>query len=61
MKHEVLTVDQLAERLQVRRRTVLGWVKNGIIPVIRLTPKVLRFDPDAVIQALTIPCKAEAP
>ncbi len=60
MKREILTVDQLAERMQVRRRTILGWVKNGMIPVIRPTPKVLRFDPDAVIQALTIPSNVEA-
>ncbi len=60
MKRGVLTVDQLADRLQVQRRTILGWVKADIIPVIRPSPKVLRFDPDAVVEALTIPSKVEA-
>ena len=55
MTETVLTVDQLAALLQVRRRTVLGWVKNGVIPVIRPSAKVLRFDPTAVVKALTIP------
>ena len=52
---EYLTVDQLANRMSVRRRTVLAWVKRGLIPVIRPSPKVLRFDPAAVVAALTVP------
>ena len=50
-----LTVNELANVMRVKRRTVLGWVKRKRIPVIQASAKVLRFDPDAVVQALTVP------
>lgn len=56
---EFLTVDELADRLKVRRRTVLAWVKEGRIPVIRASAKVMRFDPEAVARALTVQVCAE--
>lgn len=59
MECEILTADQLAARLQVGRRTILKWVKDGIIPVIRPSSKVLRFDAGAVAQALTVQPKVE--
>ena len=49
-----MTVDQLAARMQVKRRTVLEWVREKRIPVLRAGPKVMRFDADAVARALTI-------
>jgi len=30
-KSEVLTVEQFAERMQVSRTTVFGWLKNGVL------------------------------
>lgn len=59
MTQQFLTADQLANRLQVRRRTVVGWVKAGLIPVIRPSPKIIRFDVDAVAWALTVPATRE--
>jgi len=50
---ELLTVNQLAARLNVRPRTVKDWVQRGRIPVIRLSPKVLRFSWEAVLVALS--------
>jgi hypothetical protein len=29
--HELLTVEQFAERMQVSRTTVFGWLKNGVL------------------------------
>ena len=50
--NDYLTAAQLAERLQVSADTVRGWAKSGRIPEIRISPKVRRFDPVAVAQAL---------
>jgi hypothetical protein len=46
---ELLTVDQLAERLQMPRASVLNLTRTrqrqkNPIPVIHVTPQVLRFD-----------------
>ena len=30
-EYELLTVEQFAERLQVSRTTVFGWLKNGVL------------------------------
>ena len=53
----LLTADELATRFKVSQRTVVKWVKNGQIPVIRPSPKIMRFDADAVAKALTVPAK----
>ena len=49
---ELLTADELAERLKVKPETVLEWGRAGRIPHFRLTPKVVRFDPTAVMAAI---------
>jgi excisionase family DNA binding protein len=51
--HRFLTAAELGERLRVQPETVRAWVRRGHIPVIRLSPRVLRFDFDAVVKALT--------
>jgi excisionase family DNA binding protein len=63
---ELLTVNQLAERLHVRPRTVQVWARQGRIPSVKLSAKVVRFDWDAVLTALrdqakpreATPCRA---
>jgi excisionase family DNA binding protein len=37
------TVSQIAEILQVSRRTVETWVRLGAIPFVRIGPKSVRF------------------
>jgi excisionase family DNA binding protein len=49
---ELLTVDQLAERLQVRPRTLQVWARQGRIPTVKLSAKVVRFEWLAVLAAL---------
>jgi len=52
MDHDFLTAKQLAERLGVKPRTVQEWLRAGLIPATRLTPKVIRYDLDQVVAAL---------
>jgi excisionase family DNA binding protein len=49
---ELLTADQLADRLRVRPRTVQAWARHGRIPTVRLSAKVVRFRWSAVLAAL---------
>jgi len=52
MNHDLLTAEQLAKRLGVRPRTVNEWLRAGLIPATRLTPKVIRYDLEQVVTAL---------
>lgn len=52
MRNDLLTGEQLAERLGVKPRTVKQWLHAGFIPAIRLTPKVIRYNLDNVVEAL---------
>ncbi len=49
---ELLTADGLARRLQVRPSTIQRWARQGRIPAVRLSPKVVRYDLAAVVRAL---------
>ncbi len=49
---KLLTTRQLAAQLQVSPDTVRSWVRSGLIPEVRLSPKVRRFDPAEVLRAL---------
>lgn len=49
---DLMTATELAKRLRVQPGTVSEWVRRGLIPVIRINRKVLRFDADAVLTAL---------
>lgn len=48
---EILTADELAQRLRVRPDTVRSWSRRGLIPRVQLSPKVIRYDLRAVITA----------
>jgi predicted site-specific integrase-resolvase len=49
---ELLTAAELAARLSVRPATIRVWARAGMIPAVRLTPKVVRFEPGDVLAAL---------
>ena len=51
-REEFLTARQLAEVLQVSESTVRRLARDGRIPCVRLTPRLLRFNPRAVFRAL---------
>lgn len=51
-REEFLTARQLAELLQVSESTVRRLARAGRIPSVRLTPRILRFQLKAVLQAL---------
>ena len=52
MTQELLTPDDVAGRLKVSRSTVQEWARTGKIPEIKISPKIRRFDFDAVVTAL---------
>ena len=51
-REEFLTARQLAEVLQVSESTVRRLARDGRIPCVRLTARLLRFNPKAVFRAL---------
>ena len=51
-REEFLTARQLAEVLQVSESTVRRLARDGRIPCVRLTPRLLRFNLKAVCCAL---------
>ena len=49
----------LAEMLSVKPRLVRQWARAGRIPSVRLSPRIVRFDPDEVEKALREPATAK--
>jgi excisionase family DNA binding protein len=50
---ELLTARELAKRLRVSPETVRAWAQRGRIPMLRLSPKVIRYNAEAVLAALS--------
>ena len=53
-REEFLTARQLAAILQVSERTVQRLAREGRIPAIRITPRIIRFHLQAVCHALNV-------
>jgi len=49
---DMLTAEQLAKRLAVKPSTIRKWAREGRIPELTITPKVRRFDAEAVMVEL---------
>ena len=47
------TAEELAERLHVKPSTIRKWSRQGKIPTVRISPKVVRFDPVEVMAILS--------
>ncbi len=60
---ELLTAEELGKRLRLTTETVRRWAREGMIPAIRISPRVVRFDPVDVEVALrqTAESKANRP
>ena len=52
MGTSLFTADEIADRLRLKAETVRRWARENKIPSFRPSPKVLRFDWDAVCKAL---------
>jgi excisionase family DNA binding protein len=50
---ELLTARELAKRLRVSPETVRAWARRGNIPTLRLSPKVIRYNAEAVLATLS--------
>jgi excisionase family DNA binding protein len=50
---EYLTAIDLGRRLQLSPETIRQMARDGRIPAIRISPKIIRFDASAVNAALT--------
>ncbi len=50
---DLFTADELAGRLQVQPSTIRRWAREGRIPTVRLSPKVVRYNLGAVVQAMS--------
>lgn len=52
MDKRIGTAEELAERLTLKPKTIRDWARQGVIPSLRISPKVIRFDFDEVEKAL---------
>lgn len=41
---DLITAEELAEKLKISPRTVRVWTRAGLIPAVRISPKVVRYD-----------------
>ena len=48
----LITAEQMGERLSLAAGTIKRWANEGIIPCLKLSGKVVRFDPEEVEKAL---------
>jgi excisionase family DNA binding protein len=52
--YPLLTIQQVAERLNVSRWSAYRLVREGALRPVRLSPKRLRFTPEAVEEAVRL-------
>ena len=50
--NELLTAREMAKREGASPETVRAWSRRGCIPTLRLSPKVIRYNAEAVLAAL---------
>lgn len=53
--NSLISAELLASQLGVTPRTVRDWARKGKIPCVRISPKVIRFNPEAVLRTFTHP------
>jgi excisionase family DNA binding protein len=59
---DLMTTRELARQLRVSDETVRAWARRGLIPTVQLSPKVIRYNLEAVLAARsTAPVKGVTP
>jgi predicted site-specific integrase-resolvase len=49
---ELITSNELGERLRLRPDTIKRWTREGLIPCLKLSGKVIRYDFEDVVKAI---------
>lgn len=49
----LIDARELAARVQVSVRTVRNWQRDGVVPYIKISARLVRFHPSSVAEALT--------
>jgi excisionase family DNA binding protein len=57
----LVRIDVIADRYQVKSSTIRGWIAQGMIPVVRVGLRAIRFNIEAVDKALLHQIPAEHP
>jgi len=52
MDKQLLTAEELADRLAMSPRTVIALARAGRVPEVRISSRIRRFDLDEVLAAL---------
>jgi excisionase family DNA binding protein len=55
MHQPLITTEEVAKRLGTNVDTIRRWVREGLIPAIRLGGRFIRMDWDAVMDAMRTP------
>ena len=61
-EHQMLTPEQVADRLQMSRLTILHWLRTGKLPSVRLSKlyRIRQEDLEATLQAHQYPSPSSA-
>ena len=52
MGKKIVTAEELAEQLSLKPKTIHDWARQGKIPSLRISPKVIRFEMEAVLAVI---------
>lgn len=52
MTEELLTKEEIGKRLSIKPETILRLARQGIIPQVRVSHKIIRYDLQKVLEAL---------
>ena len=48
----LFTAEEIAAQIRLSPDTIRSWTRDRIIPAVRINSKIIRYDSDAVIDAL---------
>ncbi len=52
MSKKLLTAEDMAQELDVSPSTITEWGRQGKIPRVKISPKIIRYDKDAILHVL---------